>query len=318
MNTGKITDSILKRSVLKKIRYRSDRLAFSPGIGRDAGQWKCSAQEIICTVNPVFGEDDELGERAFFRASNDVVCRGARLTGLMLDIALPEGTQEQKLKQVMDGVGSLAQERKVDIIGGHTQVTDVVAVPMISVTGIGTKAGWSDCEVDSTRLKPGMELVMAGTCGASEAARRAGLFYRELRERFSAHFLEQVGMCCQRDALPAAEMSVREGAAALHNISQGGVFGALWEMGAASRVGLEVQLGQIPIRQEVVEVCEFFDLNPYMIDSEGALLVGIFEGKRLVRQLRECGIPAAVIGKASAGRGRVVCHGDERRFLMPS
>ena len=44
----------------------------------------------------------------------------------------------------------------------------------------------------------------------------------------------------------------------MHDVTEGGIFGALWEMAEASGVGLEIDLKKIPIRQETVEVCEFF------------------------------------------------------------
>ena len=74
---------------------------------------------------------------------------------------------------------------------------------------------------------------------------------------------------------------------------------------------------QIPIRQETVEICEFFDLNPYQLGSTGSLLLAAPDGNRLVLDLKQQGIPAVVIGKATADNDRVVINEDERRFLEP-
>ena len=100
-------------------------------------------------------------------------------------------------------------------------------------------------------------------------------------------------------------------------IDYGGIFGALWEMAEASGVGLEIDLKKIPIRQETVEVCEFFGVNPYLLISSGCMLMAAQDGNHLVRELEKAGIKATIIGKATAGNDRVLLNEDERRFLEP-
>lgn len=103
----------------------------------------------------------------------------------------------------------------------------------------------------------------------------------------------------------------------MHDITEGGVFGALWELAESSGVGLEIDLKRIPIRQETVEICEFFGLNPYQLISSGSLLMVSDDGFGLVRSLEERQIPAAVIGRVCDGNDRIVINGEERRFLEP-
>ena len=110
---------------------------------------------------------------------------------------------------------------------------------------------------------------------------------------------------------------MKSGVRAMHDVTTGGIFGALWELAEASGVGLEIELKKIPIRQETVEICEYFDLNPYQLGSTGSLLLAAPDGNRLVWDLKQQGIPAVVIGKATAYTDWVVINEDERRFLEP-
>ncbi len=103
----------------------------------------------------------------------------------------------------------------------------------------------------------------------------------------------------------------------MHDVTEGGIFGALWEIGAASNVGLEIDLKAIPIKQETVEICEFFDINPYQLISSGSMLMIAADGKELVEALAKEGVCATVIGKVIAGNDRVIVRDDERRFLEP-
>ena len=86
-------------------------------------------------------------------------------------------------------------------------------------------------------------------------------------------------------------------------------------LGQSSGVGLEIDLKKIPIRQETVEICEFFDLNPYKLVSGGAAVMAAEDGNALVHAIRLAGGDATIVGKATDSNDRVLINGDERRFL---
>ena len=140
----------------------------------------------------------------------------------------------------------------------------------------------------------------------------------ELKTHFAVPFIEKAkALDAYISVQSEAAVAVTSGVSAMHDVTEGGIFGALWEMAEASGVGLEIELKKIPIRQETVEICEFFDLNPYQLGSTGSLLLAAPDGNRLVLDLKQQGIPAVVIGKATADNDRVVINEDERRFLEP-
>lgn len=105
------------------------------------------------------------------------------------------------------------------------------------------------------------------------------------------------------------------GDCAMHDLSQGGIFGALWEMAEHAGVGLEVDLKKIPVKQETVELCEYFDINPYYFYSAGSLLIGTSQPEALISELAARGVFAAVIGRVTEGNDRIIRNGEEVRFL---
>ena len=140
----------------------------------------------------------------------------------------------------------------------------------------------------------------------------------ELKEHFPASFVDTAKAFDQYlSVVPEAAVAVKSGVAAMHDVTEGGLFGALWEMAEASGVGLEIDLKKIPIRQETVEICEYFDVNPYGLISSGMMLMASEDGNALVHALAEANIPATVIGKATEGNDRVIVRDEERRFLEP-
>lgn len=108
---------------------------------------------------------------------------------------------------------------------------------------------------------------------------------------------------------------MKSGVSGMHDVSRGGIFAALWELAEQAGVGLEINLKNIPVRQETIEVCEVLELNPYELYGAGALLIVCDHGLEMIRQLEKENIPAAVIGKITDEKGKVVINEEERRFL---
>ena len=117
------------------------------------------------------------------------------------------------------------------------------------------------------------------------------------------------------DIRAEAAVAVKSGVRAIHDVSSGGIYASLWEMSEKAGCGLEVDLRKIPVRQETIEICEFFELNPYQLMSGGALLIATGDGKGLVKKLEDEGIPATVIGALKEGNDKIIVNGDEKRFL---
>ncbi len=88
-------------------------------------------------------------------------------------------------------------------------------------------------------------------------------------------------------------------------------------MCVVSKVGLEVDLKKILLKQETVEICEFYDINPYMLISSGCMLMITEKGNMLVEQLKANHISAAVIGRITEGNDRIIINDEERRYLEP-
>jgi hydrogenase maturation factor len=141
----------------------------------------------------------------------------------------------------------------------------------------------------------------------------------DLLSRYSAEFINQAkNLIDYISVVPESKIARELGVSSMHDVTEGGIFGALWEIAAASRVGLEVYLQKIQLKQETVEICEFFDLNPYMLISSGCMLIVTDKANLLVERLKEQGIASAVIGRITEGNDRIVINGDERRYLEPA
>lgn len=321
MRAGVISETVLKRSVLKKIKYKSSALIQGPSAGVRCSRLSVGEKQQLFAQVTVSGCPEVVSEQAFYRMANDISASGGRLTGMLVTLFLPESAGEDGIKQVMGELAGLAHTHQVDILGGHTETVTDVTEPVLSLTGIGM-AGL-DMEAANGKLVAGQDIVMTKWAGATGAA---ALVKRERNReqgaafaaRFPANFLDRAAEYFRyMSSVEDARVALESGATALQNAGKSGLFGALWEIGERSGVGFSVDLKRIPVCQEAVEVCEWFDCNPYLIPSDGVLLAGTNEGEQLVRAFAQAGIPAAVLGTVTKERGRVIVNGDEKRFLVP-
>lgn len=338
MRTGKISGTVLERSILKNINYKSSALICGPGQGVRCTRWLPESDEhsLFAQVS-VSGCVDVIARMAFFRLANDLSASGGRLAGVLVTLFLPSELQERQLKQIMREICGLAQETDVDILGGHTEVKPELTEPVLALTGLGYVR--RDTDVGARYFKPGQDIVMTKWAGAAGAAclvkkewskkepsgEGSPAFSLEnspenspLFSRFPNDFLDRTAQYFESiSSVADAKEALSAGADALYNVGETGLFGALWEIGEASDVGLCVEHKRIPVRQETIEICEFFDRNPYLIPSDGVLLAGTEQGEALVEVFEAAGIPAAVIGTVTKGRDRVVENRGVKRFLVP-
>lgn len=317
MKVGKVPENVLKRSVIKQLHYRRDEVIVGPGIGEDCAALALEPDEmVVMSTDPITGTTKDIGKLAIQITANDLASAGAEPIGVLLTILLPDGTREIALKRIMEQMELACRDAKMQILGGHTEVTKVVNQPVVSVTGVAkAKKGQL---VTTAGARPGMDIVVTKWIGLEGTTILSKEKEAELKKHFPEEFVDTaISFEQYLSVIPEAAVAVKSGVGAMHDVTEGGIFGALWEMAEASDVGLEIDLKKIPIRQETIEVCEYFDVNPYGLISSGSMLMAAEDGEKLVDRLARAGIPASVVGKAVAGNDRVILRDGERRFLEP-
>ncbi len=315
MKVGKVSETILKRSILKQIHTRREEVVLGAGVGEDCAAVKLKPGEIfVVSTDPITGTVKDIGTLAIKITANDLASSGAEPLGVMLTVLLPEQIEEPDIREMMEQVEDACAECRMQVMGGHTEVTRAVAQPVISVTGVGKVQ--EGRLVTTAGARPGQDILVTKWIGIEGTAIIAKEKEKELRKRFSKDFVDTAkGFDAWISVLPEAEIAVRTGVSAMHDVTEGGIYGALWELAEASGVGLEIDLRAIPIRQETVEICECFGLNPYELISSGCMLMAADRGHDLVRELAKAGIPASVIGKTVSGSAKRIRNGGEERFL---
>lgn len=315
MKIGKVSETVLKRSIFKQIHTKRDEVLLGAGVGEDCAAVKLSPGEIfVISTDPITGTVKDVGMLAIQITANDLASSGAEPVGVMLTVLLPEEIEEEDIREMMRQVEEACAHFHIQVMGGHTEVTRAVTQPVISVTGVGKVR--EDRLVSTAGAKPGQDILVTKWIGIEGTSIIAKEKEKELLERFSQAFVDTAkGFDQYLSVLPDSRIAVEHGVSAMHDVTGGGIYGALWEVAEASGIGLEIDLKSIPIRQETIEICEYFELNPYYLISSGCMLMAADQGHDLVRKLEAAGIPAAVIGKATDGKARRIWNGGEESYL---
>ena len=333
MITGKISENILKRSVLKKIGTRRSEVSGGPGIGKDCAVLSFDGKNVF-TVSSEYVSYEDIGDISYtvIRVLNNIAASGGEPVAVSTTILLNENSDEDALKTIVSKIEKTCRAFKVEIAGGHTEVTDAVTRPVITVTGIG-KAGdeAAGCKkpqnetakTHGSRAVAGDDIVITGRIALEGTAIFARLYREKLLSRFPAVLVDDA-VSFEKDLyvgkqaaaiMDLADKDASIGVTAMHDLASGGIFAALWEMGEQTGLGFTAYLDKIPVRQETIEICNYLDVNPYVLMSAGAMLVATDNSKALVQGLGDAGIEAAVIGSFNDSNDRVIINGEIRRFL---
>lgn len=318
MKRGKVSESVLKRSVFKYIPV-SETVIKGAAIGSDCAflQWEKEgggkAQTAVSAQTVAFPIKDG-AKLAIYGAVNNLAAGGAEPRAVVLALTLPEKMEEAELKELMKQAGETGRRLGLAIAGGHTEVTGQVRAPVVTAAALGVPRE----EDFSAGTGSGADIVMTKWAGLQGTLVLAGEKEEELLSRYPMGILTAAkGFEKYSSVVPEAATALKSGVYAMHDAGNGGVFGALWELSESMGVGLTIDLKKIPIRQETVEICEFYGLNPYMLHSGGVLLAAALEGEKLVRELAEKGIFACVIGRTTDSNDRVLLNEEEVRYLEP-
>lgn len=328
MKTGKISESILKRSVLRQIENCHNEVMKGAGIGEDCAflSWEGDScnEESSCSMTAVSTQTITYGVSnaaflAVMAAANNLAASGADARAVTLAITLPQEAEEGQLKDYMHQAGECCRQLNIQIIGGHTEVSPMVRCPVVTATAIGK------AKMQRTKQKNGMNLPAAGLdivvskwIGMEGTCIIAKEKETELQRRYPPELIALAREHEKYLSIAAeAAIALKSGVYAMHDVRNGGIFGALWEISRKLGVGLCVDLKKIPVRQETIEICEFYNLNPYALLSGGTLIMLIKNGQELVNHLEAEGIGAFVIGSTNDGNDKIIRNQDETRYLEP-
>ena len=323
MPVGKVPPEILDRTVFRKIRRSDSRILVTPGTGEDCGIIDLGSQFCVLSCDPVTGASNDVGKLAVHVSCNDIASAGLRPFGLMVTLLLPPGSTPSDLDKTMSDICDAAADLDISILGGHTEVTDAVSRTIVTICVIAFAdhaengdpadiSGNSGLPVIRTGgARPGDLLIMTKTAGLEGTAVIANDHADELEPVLGKETVSKARAFMDRiSVMKEGIIGGRCGVSSMHDVTEGGIFGAAYEIAAASGCGIILEKDKIPVAEETVSVCSYYGISPYQLISSGCMAMTIKEKNAplLLETLRSENIPAAVIGRMT----------EEKEYLIVS
>jgi hydrogenase expression/formation protein HypE len=301
LEIGKIPNNILEKLLSEFSEPVRTEVLTKPGIGEDCAALDLSGDLCVVTTDPITGADDEIGTLGIHIALNDLASSGAEPVGLLITILAPANTELETIESLIKQIKEVSSVMKIDIIGGHTEVTDAVNRLVLSITAIGRTK--KNSLITTNGAKPGDSIILTKYAAIEGTAILAWLFEKELTKEFGDEFVNSAKNLL-RDISVVKEgiMAAQFGVSCMHDVTEGGVIGAAWEIGTASGYGFEIYRNRIPIIEETRRICTFLSLDPLKLISSGSMLITTPNGEELIRIFNQNDIKASEIGRITFGR----------------
>mgnify|MGYP002791766118 FL=1 len=315
MKVGNVSQTVLRRSILKQLHTRREESIIQPSVEEMCAAIRIEEDEqVVFTNTSLFGDEKDLAVFAMAHVLNDLWTRGAEPIGVNISILLPPHAYESRLKSMISYAEEVAARQKIQILNAKAEVSPVLSKSLVTVFGIGKEK--KEGLLQSSMGMAGQDVVLTNWIGLEGMLRILREKKEELSKRFVPAFLHQIEEQ-QQYLLAGDELRIAKefGVSAMHQITEGGILAALWNLTEASGTGIDVDLKKIAIKQETIEVCEHFHLNPYQMTSAGSILLVTHDGEGLVSRLEKNGKKATVIGRLTDRNEKVIWNDTEKRFI---
>ncbi len=315
LKAGKVPPGILKSSVYPYIGKLRKEVLVHSGLGEDCSIIDFGDSVAVLSTDPITGADIHSSHLSVYVSCNDIAACGARPIGILVTLLLPVGSNESLLKELMEGIHKAANTIDIEVLGGHSEITSAVTKPVISAAAIGIAD--KDKFVTSSGAKSGDDIIVTKSLGLEGSAILASDFKEFLSGKVSKETIAKAQRFIEKISVIDEGMIASEiGVSAMHDITEGGLLGACFEVAEASGVGVTIYQDLLPILPETQDICTAFDIDPLGLISSGCMLICTPKGDEVVKALKAHEIPATIIGKVTL-HGKFMVSPDGKYPIVP-
>lgn len=252
---------------------------------------------------------------------NELAAQGVHAGSAEIRIEIPADMDKSRMHSIRNHIAKAMEKLETEDfqleelhIAGEKCAA--LRVPQIVITAAGEIDQKERIADALLTARAGQDIVYAGWAGLEGMLRIIGEKETELRERFTPAFIGQMkaydSELCGLSKIAVADAM---GVSVIRQVSRGGILASLWDLAKDTELGLNLDLKKIAVRQETIEVCEHFRLNPYQLASGGSFLMLTENGEALADALNQKGIQAAVIGQLTDSNDKIIHNGEDMRYI---
>ncbi|TYT62538.1 AIR synthase family protein [Natrialba swarupiae] len=314
-NLGKIDRTVFENAVAANLGASRDDVALGPQHGVDFGVIDVDGTALVTATDPL-SILPALGLERAARFALDLVLADVAVSGvspshLSICFTLPATMTDDEFATIQSTIHEGCVDLGVAVVTGHTARYSDSSHPWVgAATAMGV--GGHDEIVCPDGARPGDRLLLTTGPAVESVGLLSTLFGDRIAvsEDVLADAQERLeDVYCVRDALTAAAAGP---VTAMHDVTEGGLAGALNEMADGAGARFEIDREAVPMRPGVREVCETLEIDPWAATSCGSLAIAVDPaGVDAVRgALEDRGTVVAEIGRVTEGKG-VLVDGDQ-------
>jgi len=304
---GKIDLDTFNSFLLQRLGKKDESVLVPPQTGVDAAVIDIGNDKVlIIAEDPIFavpGQPYEMfGWYTVHIGASDIAVMGVRPRYMTYTLLMPPQTKDEDFRTIVDAIHQAARELEIAIVGGHTGYYPGFAAPTIGGVTVFATAD-KGAYVTPAGAKPGNDVILTKGPAIETAGILAVLRGTELQAVYPSSLIEKAkALCKEMTVVKDCALAMKSGkVTAMHDATEGGVIGGLFEIASASHVGMEIDESLFIYPEEVRMVCEAFRIDPVAAIAEGSLLITARPdgSAEILQRLKEEGIEASVIGKVT-------------------
>lgn len=346
MKYGKLTQTAWQRSVRRQLHIEEQNLLLPPSPFETCSGIAYGEQCFLWADAHVSGTNPQTGYYAVLHAAGELAAKGVFPKGISVRVLFPPQAREEDLKAVTAEIVSACDRLGITVNSFQGETASSVVAMTVFVTAVGEAVTRRLIPAEKRDVKSasdaalhpetygleggGAEILLCGYAGLEGTLRILAEAENELETRFVSAFLTETKVLVKDLVSPAQILSllksITPGAedtfkpelprvTAIRQITGGGILAALWELSESLGTGFEIDMPAVLLKQETVEICEFYRLNPYQMTSAGSFLIVTEDAQVVMDILEQAGARAVRLGVTKAQNARVITSGEEVRYL---
>lgn len=317
MKIGKLPEEMLNKNIIGKIKVKRPEVLVHSGIGEDCSVIDFGRDCCVLSSDPITGSGSFIGRLAVNVSCNDIAASGAEPLGILVTIMAPESCSKEDIFELMNEINDAASDINVEVLGGHTEVTGAVNKMVVSTTAVGK--GPEGGYITSSGANSGDYIIVTKSAGLEGTSILASDHEEYLEGRMSREQIENAKNYINRiSVINEGIIGGRLRVSSMHDATEGGLLGAVWEIAEASGKGFELYEGSIPVSVETRKICSIFDIDPLRLLSSGMMVITARDLAPLQDALKDAGIESSNIGRITGcSKRRVIIKGGQEREVAP-
>ena len=305
--TGKISHSFFKEFIIDKCGKQRQEVEVGPRFGVDVSVVNLPHGQAMAVASDPLSLIPSLGlrESAWLSvqlATNDISTTGFSPMYGQFVLNLPADFPQKDFQTYWDYIHQFCEEIGIAITGGHTGFIEGQNSTIAGGATLMTIAPKNEI-LTSKDAQSGDVILVTKSSGISSAAILAMSFPETVKNKVGMEHYERAcesfyDISVLKEGLIATEGESKNGVTAMHDVTEGGVLGAIYEMAIASNNGALIYDDKLPIAETQLRVCEVFSLDPPYCTGAGSMIITCKKeaAQTVINKLNKNNIPCAEVG----------------------